>query len=312
MSTVRCGRLNILVIFIVNISFGQSTASKAHDYAADKNYDKAIDMYGELYGLSPDSVYAEYLNTLLAAKKYKQAEQVVAKQMTLRLNPFLHIDLGNVYAREGKEDKAKAQYDTVLKMVNGDDMLTQRIVTAFTEGGKDDYAILAYEKAIQMLGTPYYYSAPLAALYVKQGKLDKAIDAVLAGNPAQYMYVDNAKTLLLQLLGNDPDKLQQTQKILVNKINAEPENVFYAELLTWIYTQKNDWDGALIQIEAIDERNKETGKRLADLARNATNAKQYDIAVKAYDDIIAKGKDLPYYVIARSEKINCCAQPVKK
>src|SRR5262249_8728880 len=82
-----------------------------------------------------------------------------------------------------------------------------------------------------------------------------------------------------------------------------PDNVYYAEILTWIYTQKNDWDGALIQIEAIDERNKETGKRLFDLARAATTAKQYDVAGRAYDDVVAKGRDLPYYVIAKSEKL---------
>lgn len=310
MKLVKQGLLSILVLFLSNFAVAQSV-SEARQFAAEKKYDKAIDLYSSLYSMSPDSVYGEYMSTLLLAKKYKQAEQVVAKQMTLRPNPFLRIDLGNVYAKEGKDDKAKSQYDTVLKMENGDDMLTQRIVTAFVNGGKDDYAILTYEKAIQLLGTPYYYSAPLAALYAKQGNLDKAIDVVISGNPAQYMYMENAKAQMLQLLGNDPEKLQKAQKILVNKINAQPENVFFAELLTWIYTQKNDWDGALIQIEAIDERNKETGKRLADLARNAVAAKQYETAIKAYDDVIAKGKELPYYINAKSDRLNAAFEQIK-
>jgi len=298
------GLLFAFVIFVGNTAFAQPSVSDARQYAADKNYGKAIELYSELYSLSPDSVYSEYLTTLIAAKKYKDAEKTVEKQMTLRENPYLHIDLGIVYSSEGKEEKGKEEFETVLKMVNGDDMLTQRVVKAFTDAGKDDYAILAYEKTIQLVGSPFIYAGPLAALYAKTGALDKAIDLLVGTyNPAQFGNVENIKTLLLQILGNDPDKLEQTQKILVKKINAQPENIYYAELLTWIFTQKNDWDGALIQIEAIDERNQETGKRLVDLARSATNAKQYQAAVKAYDDVIAKGKGLDNYATASSEKL---------
>ena len=311
MNKVKLGLLITLILLIGHATFAQSTVSQARQFATDKNYEKAIDLYSELYGVSPDSVYAEYLNTLIAAKKYKAAEKVVDKQMSLKENPFLHIDLGSVYAAEGKEDRAKAEFDILLKMVNGDDMLTQRIVAAFMAAGKDDYAILVYEKAIQLLGNSYVYGSPLAALYAKTGALDKALEVLVGGTPGQYVNVENAKTLLLEILGSDADKLQQAQRALVKKINEQPDNVYYAELLTWIYTQKNDWDGALMQIEAVDERNKETGKRLLDLARVATNAKQYETAIKAYDDVIAKGKDLPNYIAAKSEKLTTALTQLK-
>jgi predicted Zn-dependent protease len=119
---VKWGLLGAL-IFVVNIALAQNTVSAARQFAADKNYDKSIDVYKELYGLSPDSVYAEYLHTLLAAKKYKPAEQLVDKQMNLYpLNPFLRIDLGLVYEAEGKDAKAQDQYEALVNSVNGDDM----------------------------------------------------------------------------------------------------------------------------------------------------------------------------------------------
>ncbi len=334
MNNVKRGLLATLLIFITYIGFAQSTIispqftedkkndksetgpapktiATARQYVVDKNYDKALDIYSDLYNTSPDSVYAEYLASLLAAKKYKVAEKVVTKQMSVKENTFLHIDMGRVYEAEGKQDKAKEEYDLVLKLVNGDDMLTQRIATAFTEAGKDNYAILVYEKAIQLLGNSYMYSSPLALLYAKTGALDKALELLVGGAPGQYVNVENAKTLLLELLGTDADKLQQAQKALVKKINDQPDNIYYAELLTWIYTQKNDWDGALIQIEAIDERSKENGHRLMDLARLATNAKQYETAVKAYDDVIAKGKENANYVPAKSEKLSTSLNHLK-
>ncbi len=310
MKIAKTGLLFILLLLAGDIAFGQDkvTTEQARQYAAEKNYDKAINAYRELYKVSPDSVYREYVGTLLAAAKYKDAEKVVIQQIAATSSPFvrnpsLNLDLGTVYSKWGKEDKAKAQYDSILTMLNGDDVFTNAVAKMFSDAGRDDYAILTYERALQLLGNPPLYNRQIALLYAKTGNLDKAVDALLKAQPGQYLNVEGTKAILLELLGNDPKKLQPAQKAIVKKINEQPDNVYYAEILTWIYTQKDDWEGALIQIEAIDERNKETGKRLFDLARAAVVARQYEIANRAYDDVIAKGKDLPYYVIGKSEKL---------
>jgi tetratricopeptide (TPR) repeat protein len=268
--------------------------------------------FTDLYNKYPDSVYTEYLHLLLMEKQYKTAEKVVESQKNrTNQDPFLHIDLGDVYAWERKYDKAKLQYDSLLDMLTGDDARTQRIAKAFMDDSNDDYAIRTYERAVNMTNALYYYCMPLARLYDKCGRLDKAIEMVLAGVQTQGGNVETMKAQLLEMLGNDPDKLKQMQRGIVKKINDDPNNVYYAELLTWIYTQKNDWDGALVQIEAVDERNKENGRRLMYLAALAMNAKQYDAAAKAYDDVIVQGKDLPYYLEARSGKLAAVFEGIK-
>ena len=183
-------------------------------------------------------------------------------------------------------------------------MVTQRIVKALTDAELPEYAIQVYEKASRILGNPYVYGLQLATLYAKAGQIDKAMDVMLAGTPGQYITVENVKTQFLEWMGNDPKKLQVAQKYLLMRINEQPDNNYFVELLTWIYTQKNDWDGALLQMEAIDERNNESGKRLLNFAGTAAAAKQYAVAGKAYDDVIAKGATLPLYSTAKSEKIS--------
>jgi tetratricopeptide (TPR) repeat protein len=312
-------RLNIVVSLVLVILlvlsgravYAQTTISQARQYAAAKNYNKAIDQYAELYSRYPDTVYHEYYTTLLDAKKYKQAEQLVEKQMTLRDNPLLQIDLGIIYDREGNHEKAAERFDKMIGMVNGDVLFTEKMAKAFTDAGRDDYAIQAYEKTDKIFNAPYYYSVPLANLYAKSGNYEKAIDALLVSIPGQGLNIEAVKTALLEILGNDPVKLQQMQKALVKRINEQPANIYYVELLTWIFTQKNDWEGALIQMEAIDERNKEAGQHLMEFARTATNAKQYEFAEKAYDDIIAKGKESPYYILARSERLAVSLNRIK-
>jgi len=313
---VRLALLCLILFAFSGIASAQSNIELARKYAMEKDYSKAIDTYNELYALAPDSVYTEYLNMLIAAKKYKPAEKLVVKQMTLSSQNFiLLIDLGTVYEAEGKESAAYQAYDSLVHRVNGDDLLTQRIVKAFTSAGLDTFATMTYERAIEMLGAQFaiFYSLPLSKLYAKDGNVAKAIDALLPNVPPQYaaINVESIKSEMLEILGDDPEKLRIAQKAIINRINAQPGNVTDALLLTWIYTQKNDWDGALIQVEALDERNGEHGKRILELARAAVAAKQYDAAAKAYGDVIALGATLPYYVGARSEQLSAALAQIK-
>ncbi|GAA4464046.1 hypothetical protein GCM10023093_13640 [Nemorincola caseinilytica] len=308
---LKVASLALLFTATAGATHAQS-ADEARKLAVEKNYDKALPIYEELYKKAPDSFYDEYLDVLFEAGKFKVAEKIVEKKAALAPkwppDPNMNMDLGQVYEKAGKPDKAKVQYDSVLRMINGDDIFTNNIAKAFSEIGHDDYAVLTYETALQRLGHPPMYGRQLAMLYNKLGNVDRAVDALLRGGPSVFTTADNAKELLLEMIGADTKKLQLVQKAIIKKLNQEPENTYYGEILTWVYTQKDDWDGALIQIQAIDERNRENGKRIMDLARTAVAANKYEIADKAFDDIIAKGKDQPYYMLARSEKLTAALE----
>ena len=60
-------------------------------------------------------------------------------------------------------------------------------------------------------------------------------------------------------------------------------------MLIWVHLQENDFDRAIDLASALDRRNKEDGKRLLDLARTAHDANVFKSAVRAYNEIIAKG-----------------------
>ncbi|MBA3829989.1 MAG: tetratricopeptide repeat protein [Taibaiella sp.] len=280
---------------------------QAREYVMSKELDKAIALFQKMYEQNPAdaTIYNDYLNTLLLAKKYKDAEKVVEAQDRVRPHyPLNYMDMGRVYIAEGKEKKAIQQFDMAVEAMNGDDMLTQQMGNAFMVMGRDGYAIRVFERGKEMIGNPYVYAGALAKLYARTGNMDKAVATLMEGGNLQFVGIDNTKATLLELIGSDPKKIQLTQKALIKKINEQPENDVYPELLTWLYTQKNDWDGALLQIEALNERNREDGRRLIDFARLALKEKQYGIAVKAYDELTAKGKDAQLYTLAESEKLS--------
>lgn len=284
-----------------------SPLQQARELVLQKQYDKAREAYAHLYDQTPGDpdVYAEYLQLLLQMKEYKPAEKLATDQLRFRQqDPLVWIDLGRVFAAAGQKKKAEENFSKAIQFINGDDLLTTRMAAAFTAMDNDQYAILTYERARELLRNPYLYGSALARLYAKTGDVDKAVNALLDGAPGQPGGIEEVKAILLEMLGDDAKKQQLAQKVLVKRINAQPENNYYGELLTWLYTQRGDWEGALIQIEALDERNREGGQRLLEFSREAQKQSQYDIALKSLDAVVEKGKELPYYAGAKTEKLN--------
>ncbi len=287
-------------------AFGQYVEIKTNTDASQKDTLVTTEDIAELFEKNPGYYYAAYLDSLLARKQYKPAERLVQEQLKNAVPqqyPVTLAEMGRVYKAEGKDAKATEQYEHALQLVNGDDVITRSLAKALIANGEFDYACKVFEKASGILMNPYLYAAELANLYARAGKLDKSLEILLSGMPGQNPNSEATKAMLLKLVGNDAEKLRQVQKILIGKINEQPDNVFFVEILTWVYTQKDDWEGALIQIEAVDERNREPGRRLLDFARTAVAAHQYEIADKAYNDVIAKGDDKPFYVTAKSEQL---------
>ncbi len=305
--------LCLLIIVSGHAAHSQQPDSllRARMYVDTRQYDKAIPLFKNMYNDNPSdiSVYSEYLNLLLAAKKYKDAQNIAEDQQRMRpQNPLSFIDIGRVYQAAGKDKKAIEQYDKALTLINGDDMLTQQMASAFNSAGNDKYAILTYERARDMLRNPYMYYSPLARLYAKTGDIEKAVNALLDGAPGNIGGAEDTKASMLEFLGSDPKKLQLAQKAVVKRINAQPDNVFCGDILTWLYTQKGDWDGALIQIQAIDIRNHENGTRIIEFAKLAEREFQYDVAAKALDAVIELGEEQPMYAVAKAQKLEVLMQ----
>lgn len=311
-----------LLLFISTLSVAQTFSVLPNDpleqarmYTEQKDFSKAAEIYAKLYERGPltPNVYDEYLHVLLKANKTKEAEKLIEQHLRIKpADPLILIDMGRVYLAAGKNKKAEEQFDKALQMINGDDILTTKMANTFAGLKQDAYAIKVYERAIEIIRNPYFYSLPLARLHAKTGNIEQAVNTMLSVGPMQMPGVEDTKSTLLELLGNNPKHLQLAQKALVKRINEQPENSWFVEILTWLYTQKDDWEGAMIQVQALDERNKENGAHLLEFAQNARREKQYDIAIKALDAVTEKGKEHSLYPVAQAEKLNVLMQRLQE
>jgi tetratricopeptide (TPR) repeat protein len=301
--------LLLFALCATNVVMAQQTKEQkmlalAKQYMQDKDYDKATPIFKDLYNNAPfDKIaYHDYLNVLMLTSKFDDAEALVQYMAKIRRDdPVMNIDLGDVYTAAGKKKQAEEQYDMAVEKVSGDDFRTSQIADAFA--GNTAYAIKVYKRARTLLQNQYVYGTQLALLYNKQGNTEEAINAMLDVLMVQPNELDDVKSSLLQVVNGDDKKLALVQKQISKRIATDPGNPYWNELLTWIYVQKGDYEGAFKQITLIDKTLKENGERVVNFATNAKNEGQYAMALKAYQYVMDKGKESASYEEAWNGKI---------
>lgn len=284
----------------------QKQLALARQYMQGKEYEKAIPLLKAVYDNAPfdKDAYNEYLQVLLLTSKYDDAEALVLYMSKIRReDPALLIDLGNVYNLAGKKKKAEEQFNLALEKVSGDDFNTLKIADAFTHLGNNDYAIKTYKRARVLMQNQYLFGTQLALLYGKEGNTEEAANAMMDVLATQPNELDNIKSSLLQLINSDDKKLAIVQKQVTKRISGDPANPYWNELLTWMYIQKGDYEGAYKQITAIDKSLGESGERVVRFGDNVAVEGQYIIALKAYQHVMDKGAEQSMYELARLGKI---------
>ncbi len=285
----------------------------AEQYYQNKEFDKALDYYERLYNkVSPQQFFAPYLNCLVETKDFKKAEKIVKKQMKqFPDNLSFNVDLGTVYTRSEQPDKAKTTWEQAIKLVKMDDQVFT-VANAFMAIHQYDYAIITYLKGRKISQNNYPFNFELANVYREKGDKVAMISEYLDALEISDSYIQTVQNALQTSFASDADQKQNDllKTELLKRIQKSPDKTILSEFLIWIQIQQKDWEGAFIQGKALDKRKKEEGGRIVALAQLFAQSESYDMAIKAYQYVIAKGKEGTYYFNSRMELLNVSYQKV--
>jgi predicted Zn-dependent protease len=117
---------------------------------------------------------------------------------------------------------------------------------------------------------------------------------------------------LLQTSRDETKLLNEMETQLYSKVQKNSTNDDYIDLLTWIYIQNKDFEGALVQMKALDKRKNENGSRVLNIARMAQTEGDYSSAIAGFEYVVGKGKENSLYFIARTELLNCRKEKISK
>jgi tetratricopeptide (TPR) repeat protein len=283
----------------------QQESRLADQYYLDGEYEKAAELYESLYRNSnrSDYFFTKYIECLLAMDEFDQCEKIVKDQ--IKASPgqvSLYVTLGNVLERQNKYDEAEGVFRDAITNLPADLGQVSRLASAFISQTKYDEAIETYEKGQMLVNRPGLFSENLAELYRRKGDTEKMIENYLYSlhsNPQRLVAI---QTTFQRFLARDDYALLQAQ--LYTMLQEYPEADYFPEMLAWVSIQQKDFKAAFRQLKALDQRLRENGQRVFKLADMSANARNYELAIEAYDYIVeAKGPGSPFYLQAKESSL---------
>ena len=280
----------------------QQDLKLAQQYYRSGEYEKALAVFEKLYNnnRSNSYYYQQYLSTLLAIKELDAAKQLIENQITANpKNPAYYVDLGNIYKQRDKDDLAEAEFEKALQRIDEDLNAARKVANAFNKIEEYDYAIGTYEMARAKSNRPDIYLYELATTYNRKGDFDKTVEYYLEYSQYNPRGVQTVKNYFQRYLKTEA-QYDVLQKQLYKRIQEFPNELLYPELLIWLFTQKKDFENAIIQVKALDKRFGEDGYRVFNLGKAAVTEAQYEAAKLAFQYVVDKGSGT-YYVQAQSQ-----------
>jgi len=276
----------------------------AKQYSSNGEHQKALEIYQKLYKQDNDAYFNNYISTLLALKKFDEAEST-AKKM-IRKHPASAeyvITLGSIYTQHGGADKANLLYDDLIKKMPADQNAVSMLAAQFYQGTNANYAIKTFVQGRKLLNNDDLFSYELITLYRFKRDKPALTEEYLNILPKNPLYLSQAQNALSTLYEGDAD-YDMLRVALLKRIQKDPQQTIFVNLLTWQFLQQKDFDQALNQTLALSRRTNNDGSDVYDLCRTLVFNEAYDAAIRGYEYLISKGKEGSYYISSKIELIN--------
>ena len=271
----------------------------AINFYREKNYQKASELFQQLYKTKQSNYYYNYLfNCLIAIRNYKQAERVVKQQKKSNPGNYRYlIDQAYIAGLSGNEKKSNKILNRII-----DNLPTQRnqiiqITSSLQSKGYADMAVKVFKKARVMPGSNYEYNFEMANAYLFSGDYDKMFDSYirqLEQTPSDIQRIKNKLQYVMRVDVNSNLSDMLKQKLLQSS-QQNPENIQMAEMLLWYSLQTKDFLMAFRQAKSIDMRFGNRDEDMLELAGIAFSNYDYDISTKAYEYVKDKKYNTPYF-----------------
>lgn len=303
-----------IVLFIqVALLTGQES-KLANEYYRTGEYEKSAQMYKMLSEKTNHNnfYFNRYVESLLALEEYEQSEDVIKNQIKrFPKNVQLYVTYGNIYERLGEQEKADAQYAKAIKNMRPDKVVVSNLGNAFTRLTKYDLALKTFHLGEALLEDEGAFAYSLADIYKRKGDTNNMIKYYLISMKSNPSKVNSLKTYFTQSL--QEEDFIELKAQLYERIQEEPDNIDYPEMLEWVFIQGKDYSKALRQSKALDKRLGENGFRIYDLAQIAANDSDYATSIAAYNYIIEdKGTNSTYYMSSRTELLSVMKKRILK
>ena len=273
----------------------------ARNFFNNKEYDKAADLYQQLYiNHRYYNYFSQYIECLIFLDKFDEAEK--------DLRSFIKNDnttnkwrssviLAYVLFRNNEKDKSDKVLKKLINELPADKSVFIQIANVMNAKDFNEFAIMLYDRGAGISSMNCKFYMEKAQAYLSMTDFEKATENYLLHleeDPSDYDVVKSRMSYMLRY-NIDDSVIDDIRFALLKKAQENRDSEVFAELLVWFALQMKDYDIALDQEIALDRRLGDREFDIIYLARIARDNEQYDIAIKAYDYLVKKSQEGAYY-----------------
>ncbi len=304
----------LIIIFVLGcwISTKAQDLELAYTYFKQGEYDKAAELYKKL---STDKKHAalihhNYVETLFKLRDYTTAEKFIKSQISTYGNSLTYrADLADVYENSGRRDQAFKEYEKLIDEAAGYEGKVYELLNFFNRSKKYEYIVALIIKDREVTKNPSRLDTWLASAYSFLNMKDKMIEEVL-GFGKRSGNSDYVKAIIQDNFLTE-EEATYIEGLLFSKIQNEPNETFFAEILIWWFSQKDDFSRAFIQARALDKRLQQSGFKIYELAGQSYTSKDYKSSSRMYQYIMDEYPDGDLYPYARNWMIKSKEEIIK-
>jgi len=304
---LRTGVLLIICCTAALIALGQdhTDLQLARQFAEQAELQKAAELFKKLSNRQETffEIYEDYQLVLQQLEDTKAEEALIEKAYLLAgKDPVYLFDLAMFYDRAGDNKNADKTLTKALGALKQNAYQIHTIARKLIDAQKYEWAKAVYLKGKQIFKSNEAFELELAHISGLQGDFNGMVTSFIQhaiNYPGDLPEIINA----LQSATQSEEQSDLLEGELLRTVGKNKEAWPVIELLIWLYQKKDDYESALEQLRSLDLLKDEDGSRVMELARIALRQKDYRTAIKAYQYVVGKGKENPYYVTASLELI---------
>ena len=295
-------KLICVCLLLPLIALGQKNqnAQLAHEFLKNGHYTKASELYSDLYNTHKSTNYYQGLiECYFSLNQIDEAEKLVKKHTKKDNNASILVDYAHVYILKEEEKKAKKKFNELFKLLESNPQYTISAANKLTKYNYLEEAVKAYEIALKD-PSKSSYRFKLARIYGQLNNLEMMYENYLEVVMSNKAYLKNVKTMLSRTVSKDSENENNVllKSILLNKVQ-QSNNQNIAELLIWLFVQEKNFDAALDQEKAMDQKWNLNQKKVFKLADICRKNKAFEVALQCYKYIIEVGTDSKYFLDAQ-------------
>ncbi|HKI90512.1 MAG TPA: tetratricopeptide repeat protein [Draconibacterium sp.] len=296
----------LLILFTVTAGFSQqkqdelrTNSQLALTYYNTKDYEKAAPLLLDVYHVSRNRYYfSRYIYCMVQMERFDEAIDQLKKEIGKQKdpNPELLVNWGYILQAKKRDDEAREKFEEAIENIapnKGSYLIT---ANAFLQWGEYELAEKTYLMGREKIPQEQF-DYELARVYLYLRDYDKMMEEYLnlvRHDEKQLPRVQSslASAMRLDIENGLRDKFRGQ---VLKRIQAEPNVTGYNRLLIWFFLQEKKFPSALRQSIALDKRTGEEDAEIAQLGQMALNNKNYSDAQKAFEYLMGKGEESPFY-----------------